>query len=194
MIMIEDKIVSHEILTECFLCNYEKCKGICCIDGDSGAPLNQEELPIIQSLLPQILPLLTEKAQEVIRKEGISYIDFSGEEVTSLVDGGQCVFAHFDENKNCFCAFEVLYRKGLTTFPKPISCHLYPIRLHYYAHATALNYDRWDICRGAIVKGKRKGVRIYQALKEPIIRAFGESFYEELEACAKLLKKEKTLL
>lgn len=191
MIVIDDKIVSRDLFTEYFLCNYSKCRGICCVEGESGAPLTKEEVPLIQELLPEVMPLLTEQAQHVIQKKGVSYVDEGGDVVTSLVDGGQCVFAHFDENRNCLCAFEMLYRQGITSFPKPISCHLYPIRLHRYAHATALNYDRWDICKAAVVKGRRKGVLVYQALQEPLTRAFGESFYKELEACAKLLKSQE---
>lgn len=190
MIMIDDKIVSRQIFSECFLCHYKKCRGACCIEGESGAPLKDEELSIIEELLPHIWSLLTDEAKSVIEKQGTSYIDEAGEIVTSLVNGGQCVFATFDVDHNCLCAFEKLYREGKTDFPKPISCHLYPIRLHQYAHAVALNYDEWDICRYAKVLGRRRGIPIYQALREPLVRAFGESFYQELEACDKLLKSE----
>lgn len=189
MICIEDKIVSRDLFCEYFLCHYKKCKGACCIEGESGAPLTKEEVALCQQLLPEVWPLLLPEAQEVIAREGISYIDAAGEEVTNLVGGKNCVFTTYNEEGSCLCAFEKLYREGKIGFLKPISCHLYPIRVHRYPHAIALNYDRWDICRDACINGRRKGVTVYQALREPIERAFGKEFFKQLEACDQLIKK-----
>lgn len=190
VILIEDKIISLRIFEEYFLCHYKKCRGACCIEGESGAPLQKEEVKLMRNLLPQVWDLLTPQAQSVIEVSGISYEDPSGEEVTALVNGGQCVFATFGEDGSCLCSFEKRYREGFIDFPKPISCHLYPIRIHHYPHAMALNFDDWNICRMAKVLGKRKGVVVFRALKEPLIRAFGEPFFQQLEACYSLLHKE----
>lgn len=190
MILIDDKIISLDLFTEYFLCHYEKCRGACCIEGESGAPLEKEEVKQINELLPKVMDMLSPEAQQVIKQHGVSYIDESGDEVTTLVNGGPCVFALHDEGGHCLCAFEKLFREGKSSFIKPQSCHLYPIRLHQYSHATALNYDRWDICQCAVVLGKRKKTLVYQALKEPLIRVFGEPFYKKLEACHKHLEKE----
>ena len=164
MIQIEDKIVSRDILEVQFVCDYEACRGICCVEGDSGAPLEHAEAITMRRLLPQVEPLLSADALEVIRTKGISYIDASGEEVTQLVNGRDCVFTTYDEEGRCLCAFEKIYREGKSTFPKPISCHLYPIRVHKYKYSTALNYDRWEICRPACALGKKLGIPIYKAL------------------------------
>lgn len=161
------------------------------MEGESGAPLAEGESEQCRRLLPEILPLLSEKAKKVIARQGVCYIDPAGEEVTSLVDGRDCVFTTYDSQGRCLCAFEKLYREGRSDFPKPISCHLYPIRVHKTPLMTALNYDRWSICRGAEAHGKAAGLRMYQALKEPIVRAFGQDFYDQLEAARQLLDEQK---
>ena len=143
MILIGDYIVSHELLTEHFLCDYVTCRGICCVEGESGAPITAEEEHRMWQLLPAVKPLLDKSARAVIKREGIAYTDRSGERVTALVDGRQCIFTTFTDEGACLCSFEKLYREGKIDFPKPISCHLYPIRVHHYPHATALNYDRY---------------------------------------------------
>lgn len=191
MILIGDYIVSRELLTEHFLCDYAACRGICCVEGESGAPITAEEEHRMWQLLPAVKPLLGKSARAVIKREGIAYTDRSGERVTALVNGRQCVFTTFTDEGACLCSFEKLYREGKIDFPKPISCHLYPIRVHHYPHATALNYDRWDICRPACRLGQRKGIAVYRALHEPIIRAFGETFYKELEEADRLLHSEE---
>lgn len=193
MICIDDKIVSRDLFTEYFLCNYKKCHGVCCIEGESGAPLAEGEADVIRGLLSAVWPMLADEAKGIISQQGVSYIDTAYEEVTSLVAGRNCVFTTYSEHGSCLCAFEKLYREGKSDFPKPISCHLYPIRLHHYSHGIALNYDRWDICRSACVNGRRKGVPLFRALKDPLIRAFGKDFFAELESCEKLLLEESTM-
>ncbi len=187
MIQIEDKIISRDLFERCFVCDYAACRGVCCVEGDSGAPLSGQEAMTMRRLLPLVTPLLSEEALAVIREKGISYIDVSGEEVTQLVNGKDCVFTPYDEEGRCLCAYEKVYREGKSSFPKPISCHLYPIRVHRYKYSTALNYDRWDICRPALALGERLGIPVYKALKEPIIRAFGAEFYAEMEEVERLL-------
>lgn len=191
MIQIDDKIISRDVFERYFVCDYDICRGACCVEGDSGAPLSSQEPMIMRRLLPLVTPLLSEEALAVIREKGISYIDQSGEEVTQLVHGKDCVFTTYDEQGRCLCAYEKIYREGKSSFPKPISCHLYPIRVHRYKYSIALNYDQWDICKPALSLGKKLGIPLYKALKEPIVRAFGEAFFAEMEEAARLLEEAK---
>ncbi|GAD05304.1 hypothetical protein PORCRE_1004 [Porphyromonas crevioricanis JCM 15906] len=181
MIYIGDKLVSLDIIDQQFVCDYDVCKGICCVEGDNGAPLAAGEADKIRALLPLLQDLISPQAKKLIEEEGISYIDEDGEEVTQIVNGKDCVFTTYDSKGRCQCAIERLYREGKTDFLKPISCHLYPIRVQkYYGGATALNYQQWSICKCAIKLGRKMGIPIYQFLKEPLIRAYGEEWYEEL--------------
>ena len=191
MLQIDDTIISLEVLESQFICDLAKCKGQCCVDGDAGAPLEKEENDKINEILPIIWDELSPKAQELIEKQGISYNDYDGELVTSIIDGKDCVFTYFDEEGICKCVIDNAYREGRTSVPKPISCHLYPIRLQKYRDFTAVNYHQWSVCKPAVESGKREGVELYKFLKEPLIRKFGEKWYDELEAAATLLKEEK---
>ncbi|MCI6153946.1 MAG: DUF3109 family protein [Bacteroidales bacterium] len=190
MIQIDDKIISQDLFEVRFVCDYDACRGICCVEGDSGAPVDHTEVMTMRRLLPLVESLLSPEALEVIHDKGISYRDESGEEVTQLVHGRDCVFTTYDAKGRCLCAFEKIYREGKSTFPKPISCHLYPIRIHKYKYSTALNYDRWDICQSACSLGKKLNVPVFRALKEPLIRAFGADFFDQLEEAARLLEEE----
>ncbi len=125
MIQIDDKIISRDLFERCFVCDYEACRGACCVEGDSGAPLSGQEPMIMRRLLPLVTPLLSAEALAIIQEKGISYIDQSGEEVTQLVNGKDCIFTTYDEEGRCLCAYEKIYREGNSSFPKPISCHLY---------------------------------------------------------------------
>ncbi len=189
MIEIQNTILSDEIFEENFICDLCKCKGQCCVDGDSGAPLSREEYHEINEILPEIWDDLTPKAQEVINKQGIAYNDYDGELVTSIIDGKECVFAFYDENGVCKCAIDNAYREGRISTPKPISCHLYPIRLKEYEEFTAVNYHRWSVCEPAVELGNRQSIPIFRFLKEPLIRKFGEDWYSEVCEAAELLKK-----
>ncbi|MDO5522638.1 MAG: DUF3109 family protein [Bacteroidia bacterium] len=190
MIQIQNTILSEDIFEEHFICNLTKCKGACCVEGDSGAPLEQEEFEQIKSILPEIWDGLSPQAQQLIQAQGIAYTDYDGELVTSIINGRECVFTYFDEDGTCKCSIEKAFREGRTSVQKPISCHLYPIRLQKLSEFTAVNYNRWSICRPAVKCGKKEGVRIYQFLKEPLIRKFGEAWYDEVCEVAKLLKEE----
>ena len=154
--------------------------GACCIEGDAGAPIEAEEKNILEELLPIVWDDLTPAAQEKIKEQGVSYIDEEGDLVTSIVNGKDCVFTCYDKGGMCQCAIEKAFRQGKTSFYKPISCHLYPIRLKEYPDFSAVNYHRWKICKAGEVLGRREQVRVYQFLKEPLIRRFGEAWYNEL--------------
>lgn len=191
MLQIDDTIISLDLLDEKFVCDLASCKGICCIEGDDGAPLEEKEVKIIEDLLPIIWDDLTEASKEVIRKQGVSYIDDDGEPVTSIVNGAECVFTYTDESGTCKCAIEKAFREGKTDFYKPISCHLYPVRLQKYEEFTAVNYHRWSVCNCARSLGGKLSVPVYKFLKEPLIRRFGHEWYEQLEIADEELKNSK---
>ncbi|MGB4341602.1 MAG: DUF3109 family protein [Dysgonamonadaceae bacterium] len=191
MIQIKDTLISEDIFETCFVCDLGKCKGMCCVEGDAGAPLTHEEYEAIKDVLPEIWDGLSPKARELIEKQGIAYIDDDGELVTSIIKGRECVFTYFDADGVCRCAIDNAFREGKISVQKPISCHLYPIRLRKYDDFTALNYDRWSVCRPALRLGKKTGIKLYQFLKEPLIRKFGEEWYQEVCQIAELLPKTK---
>lgn len=191
MIQIDDAIVTMDLLEEKFLCDLSACKGECCVEGESGAPLENEEVKIIEDLLPIVWDDLSPAAKEVITEQGVAYKDYDGDMVTSIVNGKDCVFTYYDEEGICKCAIEKAYREGKVDFYKPISCHLYPIRLEKYREFTAVNYHRWRVCKAAVLLGEKKGLPVFKFLKEPLIRRFGEAWYNELELVADELEKQK---
>ena len=184
---IGDCLVSEEVITEYFACDYEKCKGCCCILGDSGAPMKEEEIEKVEEAYPAFSPLMQETGREVVAKKGFFEIDVDGDIVTPLCPGTEeCAYTHFDKDKNCFCSIERCYFSGKCTFRKPISCWLYPIRVTELTGGKhALNLHRWDICKDAFEKGKKEKVRVYEFLREPLISAYGEEFYSALSFAAK---------
>ena len=189
MIDIDGKIVATDILTEEFCCDLSVCKGECCVEGDSGAPLDIEEVDLLEQEWDNYKDYMTPEGVEAIEQQGFMVVDVDGDYTTPLVDGAECAYA-FKENGITFCAIERAYREGKTSFLKPISCHLYPIRVAQFSNGTVgLNYHRWSVCRSAVECGKRVGIPVYKALKEPIIRRFGEDFYEQLEEAAKLINQ-----
>ena len=189
MLQIEDVIVSLDVFREKFLCDLDACKGICCVEGDAGAPVELDEVAQLEEALPAVWDDLSPAAREVIDKQGVVYADRDGELVTSIVGGKDCVFTCYDEN-GCYCAIEKAYREGRVGFYKPISCHLYPIRVGNYGPYKALNYHRWSVCKAAVLLGEKEDVPVYKFLKEPLIRKFGETWYAELETAATELKKQ----
>ena len=190
MVEVNGVVVSFDVFKEKFLCDLEGCNGACCIEGDAGAPITPDEVKEVEALLPEIWDELLPEAREVINKQGISYHDRSGELVTSIVNGKDCVFTCYDERGCCYCAIERAYRQGRVPFYKPVSCHLYPIRVGEYGPYRALNYDRWDVCKMAVLKGQKENLPIYKFLKEPLIRRFGEDWYAELELVAEELANQ----
>lgn len=190
-------LISSDILTEMFCCDYEKCKGICCVEGDAGAPVTMDEIAEMEALLDEVWPLLSASAQSVIDKQGVAYADRDGDLVTSIVRGRECVFAR-EENGCWLCMLEKRARERLAAegnaspFIKPISCALYPIReKHFSGGLVGLNYHRWAVCKDAVAKGKALGLPVYRFLKEPLIRRFGKEWYEELCEVASLFEEKK---
>lgn len=189
MFQIGDAIVASDIIEENFLCDLSACMGECCVEGDAGAPLEEDEVKIIEDLLSEVWDDLSPAAQAIIKEHGVAYRDHDGDMVTAIVHGKDCVFTYYDEKGICKCAIEKAYREGRTNFYKPISCHLYPIRLQKYKDFTAVNYHRWSICKAAVLLGKKEGLKVYEFLKEPLIRRFGEDWYNELVLVAEEYKK-----
>lgn len=190
MLQIQDTIVSFDVLERRFLCDLAKCKGICCIEGDSGAPLEDDEIPILERLVDVVWNQLSEESKAVIKEQGVWYTDVMGDKVTSIVNGKECVFTTIDEDGMCKCALEVAYREGRSDFYKPISCHLYPVRLDKVGDNIAVNYHKWDVCKCARKLGSINDLPVYKFLKEPLIRRFGQEWYDELELCVGELKKQ----
>ena len=186
IVEIGDILVSEDVILEFFSCDYAVCRGQCCISGDSGAPLKEEELDRIEAAYPVFSPLMREEGRRAVEEKGFFEIDREGDIVTPLVPGSEeCAFCHFEDG-NCLCAIERQYFKGLTSFRKPVSCALYPIRVvDLGGGKIGLNLHRWDICRCAFEKGKKERVRAYEFLREPLIEAFGEEFYSALSLAAK---------
>ena len=182
IVEIGDVLVSEDVICEFFACDYPVCKGACCIVGDSGAPLEEDEIPALERDYPAFKHLVPEKGRAAAEASGYFAVDREGDLVTPLVpDTEECAYCCF-EGDNCLCAIE---KAGLV---KPISCALYPIRIKKFrGGGMALNLHRWDICRCAFERGKREGIRVYQFLREPLIRRFGHEFYEALDAAAQHL-------
>lgn len=180
MIEIKDTLVSTEIFDKQFVCDLERCKGACCIEGDDGAPLTEEEISTIEDLLPEIMPYMTHEGIEVVNREGVFYMDRFNEPVTTLKKDKACVFVT-EENGMYKCAIEKAYEDDGIAIKKPISCHLYPIRLKKIHDLTALNYDVWKICDDACKLGESLNVEVFKFLREPLIRKFGKDYYEELD-------------
>ena len=190
MFLIQNTLVSLDVIEKEFCCDLNKCCGCCCIEGDAGAPISDEEVKEVEQILPQLLPDMTKEAREIVAKQGISYLDPSGERVTSIVNDKDCVFARTDHNGWCYCLIEKAYNAGKINFKKPISCHLYPIRLTKVGDYIGVKYHRWDICHCARQLGKKLHTPLYQFLREPLIRRFGHAWFDELELTANEWKKQ----
>lgn len=185
ILQLDDVLLSPDIITEFFCCDYDKCKGICCVEGDAGAPVLMDEIAELEDCLDCVWHDLSAQAQAVIDQQGVAYSDRDGDMVTSIVNGKDCVFTCYD-GESCLCALERAYREGKTRFCKPISCSLYPIREKQFSNGfIGLNYHRWDVCSDAVRKGRAENVRVYEFLKEPLTRRFGKEWYADLFALAK---------
>ena len=190
MFLIQNTLVSLDVIEKEFCCDLDTCRGCCCIEGDAGAPVSDEEVAEIEQIMPLLLSEMTKEARAVVEKQGISYLDPSGERVTSIVNDKDCIFARTDHNGGCYCLIEKAYNAGKIGFRKPISCHLYPIRLTRVGNYIGVEYHRWDICHCARQLGKKKHIPLYQFLREPLVRRFGEAWYAELELTASEWKKQ----
>ena len=189
IIEIGDILVSEDVVLEFFACDYPVCKGRCCIIGDSGAPLKEEEREPLEANSEAYAPLMRPEGRAAVQAKGFFEIDRDGDLVTPLVPGSEeCAFCHFAKDGSCFCAIERQFDRGLSRFKKPISCSLYPIRVADLGGGRlGLNLHRWHICKDAYEKGRREGIRVYEFLRGPLTDAFGEEFYSALSAAAKML-------
>lgn len=190
IIEIDNVLVSTDIFTEYFCCNLDACKGICCVEGDAGAPVTIDEIAGIEDAIDTVWDDLSATAQAVIDKQGVAYTDRDGDLVTSIVGGKDCVFTCYEKGC-CLCALERAWRAGKTAFCKPISCALYPIREKKLSNGmVALNYNRWDVCHDAVKKGNELRLPVYRFLRDPLVRRFGEDFYQQLCDAAQLIATE----
>jgi hypothetical protein len=201
ILQIGDVLISSDILTEQFCCDLSACKGQCCVEGDAGAPVTMDEIMEIEESLDEAWPDLSVSAQAVIDKQGVAYTDQEGDLVTSIVNGKDCVFTYYDEISDfdtgkpisgcCLCALEKAFRAGRSKFCKPISCALYPIREKRFSDGTvALNYHRWAVCKDAVAKGRALHLPVYRFLEGPLVRRFGQTWYDELCGIADELKQQ----
>lgn len=188
MIPIDNTIVSDEILDNLFCCDLSVCKGACCVEGNSGAPLEEEEIGILEDIMDSVKPYLTPEGREEIEINGVFDYDMTGSYCTPLIKQQNCAFILF-ENEVAKCAIEKAFEDGKIDFIKPISCHLYPIRITKFNDYEAINYHTWDICEPACIKGKKEKIRVYKFLKTPLIRNYGSEWYKKLEKEAILRKK-----
>ncbi|MFI3283241.1 MAG: DUF3109 family protein [Rikenellaceae bacterium] len=191
MIEIDDKIVSIDLLTEKFACDISKCKGICCVEGNAGAPLEFDEIEILEREYPNYKQYMTTEGIASIEKYGFMVIDDDGDYTTPLVNDAECAYA-YTQGELTLCAIEKAWRAGECAFQKPISCHLYPIRLINLSNGTVgLNYHKWSVCHSACKNGKKLGIPVYKSLEGAITRRFGQEFYEALEAAEEMVNEKK---
>jgi hypothetical protein len=188
MLQIENTIISLDIFDKKFCCELSKCMGACCVHGDSGAPLEDNEVEVLEKIYPQIKLFLRDESIKTIENEGAWVIDIDNDKVTPLVDNKECAYAIFEDNV-AKCAIEKAYNAGITKFQKPISCHLYPIRFNVYSEFIAINYHCWEICKPALNKGISLNTPIYVFLKNALVRKFGTNWYNQLEIAAKGIEK-----
>ncbi len=182
MIQVENTLLSDDIFETKFVCDLDSCKGICCVEGESGAPLEKEELKILDNIFEDIKPYLRSEGIKAIEKQGKYIVDSDNEMVTPLVNGKECAYTVFEKNGVATCGIEKAYLAGKTNFKKPISCHLYPIRITKLSNGNeALNYSKWKICKAACILGNKLDVKVYQFLEEALIRKFGKKWYNELK-------------
>ena len=182
MVEIEDKIISDELFEKKFVCDLQKCKGGCCVEGDSGAPLKSKEIKEIAKNLSIIKSEMSTKGLNAIKNNDFHYVDSDGDKVTKLVDGKECVFVVFDKNNIAKCSIESAFRKNKINFNKPISCHLYPVRVKKYDSFTAVNVDSWHVCKPACECGTELNVPVFKFLKDAIVRSWGLDFYHHLDS------------
>lgn len=189
MFQLGKTIVSEEIIEKDFVCNLSACKGACCIDGEAGAPLEKEEIAILAAIYPKVKPFLRKEGIAVIEKEGTSITNEFGELETPLINNADCAYVIFDEKKTALCGIEEAYNSGEIGWKKPVSCHLYPIRVKDYKEFSAVNYHRWEICDDACSLGAELQVPVYKFVKQALVRKFGQHWYDKLEQIAENYKK-----
>lgn len=182
MIEIEDKIISDDLFEKKFVCDLQKCKGVCCVEGDSGAPLTKKEILEIDKNISKIKTEMSPTGLSILEKKDFYYVDSDGDQVTSLINDKECVFVVYDQNKIAKCSIESAFRKNKINFNKPISCHLYPIRVKKYKNFQAINVDSWHICQPACKCGTELNVPVFKFLKNAIVRSWGLIFFQQLDS------------
>lgn len=188
MFQLGKTIVSEDIIKKEFVCNLSACKGACCVDGDAGAPLDENETKILEAIYPEVKPYLRKEGIEAIESQGVFIETEDGELETPLINNAECAYVIFDEKKTALCAIEQAYNDGKVDWKKPVSCHLYPVRVKDYSEFSAVNYHQWPICDDACSLGKELQVPVYKFVKEALIRKFGEDWYAQLEIVAQDIK------
>ena len=191
MIKVDDKIISFDVFEKQFVCDLSSCKGACCVEGDAGAPLTDKELDILPNIFNEVKPYMRTEGVKEIEKQGFFVVDTDGDNTTPLVNNKECVFVVFDENEMAKCTIEQAYNDGKIDFKKPISCHLFPIRIKEYRDFDAINYEAINICKPACDCGEQLQIPVYSFLKEPLIRLYGEDWYSKLTEAARLLKQQR---
>jgi uncharacterized protein DUF3109 len=181
MMEVGNVILSDDIKDEFFVCDLQKCKGACCVEGDLGAPLTKDELDIMNFIQPEVMPYLSHQGAKEIAKQGAYILDEDREYSTPTINGRECAYAIYDDHKILKCGIEQAFLDKKISFRKPISCHLYPIRISSYERFDAVNYDKWNICKSACSNGKALGVPVYKFLKDPLIRTYGKAWYAQLK-------------
>ena len=189
LVEIDGVLVSQDIFEEYFCCDLNACKGACCVEGEAGAPVKDEEVSSILQKIPKIRKYLSKDSIEVLEKEGAAIKDLDGEWVTPTIRGKECIYAFYDKKGILKCSFEQEWSGEKTDFKKPVSCHLYPIREVKLFDSVALNYHQWEICSSACDFGKRNKIPLYEFLKESLVRRFGVDWYNALSEIAEQLKK-----
>ncbi|WP_010182554.1 DUF3109 family protein [Aquimarina agarilytica] len=189
MFQLGKTLVSEDIIEKDFVCNLSACKGACCVDGDAGAPLNESEVEILKDIYPKVKPFMRPEGIKAIEAQGTSIVTDDNDLETPLINGADCAYVTFNDKGTALCAIEEAHNKGEVDWKKPISCHLYPIRVQDYSEFSAVNYHKWDICDDACVLGAELQVPIYKFVKEALTRKFGEDWYSELEKVAESLRK-----
>jgi len=190
MFQLGKTIVSEDVIEKDFVCNLSACKGECCVAGDAGAPLEESELQILKDIYKDVKPFLREEGIKAIEEQGVYTTNDYGEHETTLIDGADCAYVIFDDKNTALCGIEEAYNSGLISWKKPVSCHLYPIRVREYSEFSGVNYDKWEICDDACSLGQELQVPVYKFVKQALVRKFGEDWYAELEKVADGLKNK----
>jgi len=189
IVQIQDTLVSESVLQEVFACDLSQCQGACCVAGEAGAPLEEDEVTFLKNSWSLIKPFIPESGQQAIARQGTAVAGFDGEWETPLVAGKECAYTVFDALGSAHCGIEIAYKKGVISQNKPISCHLYPVRLKKYQDFTAVNYHQWSVCSAACVRGAQQKINVYEFVKDALIRKFGATWYQELVLAASELSK-----
>ncbi|TAF32490.1 MAG: DUF3109 family protein [Cytophagales bacterium] len=181
MYIIDKSLISEELFSKQFVCDLSKCKGACCVEGDTGAPLALDEIAVLEEIYPRVKPYLSVAGQSVIEQKGTSIQDKDGDFCTPTINDRECAYSVYDENGLLQCGIELAHKDGQVDFIKPLSCHLYPVRITKVGEYDALNYERWEICAAACTLGEALKVPVYTFLRDALIRKYGQDFYNEMQ-------------